>query len=54
MKTEREVIETALRRLDLIIDYEDQENNSLCIRGYYEIRFMFDDGGNLLDVDSHP
>ncbi len=54
MKTEREVIENALRRLDLIIDYGDQDKNSICVRGHYEMEFMFDDGGNVLDVDSHP
>lgn len=55
MKTEREVIETALRRLNLILNCDMasayKEKNSIYAKGYYDIQFKFDDDGNLLDID---
>lgn len=54
-QTEREVIESAVKRIGQFIDWGNQiDKNTIEVDGYYSMRFTFDDDGNLLEIDSHP
>lgn len=51
--TEKDIIVNLCRRLNILID-EISTEHEISVRAHYDIRFSFDDDGNVVDINTHP
>ena len=51
--TEKDIIVNICRRLNILIE-EFSTEHKIEVASYYDIAFVFDDDGNVIEIDSHP